>query len=171
MPLWTPITFCADLRLRWSFKKSYNPCQELSNNMWHAPYTHVIQGDSWLLRVGNQIDTLTPCLSFDHNLCCKYSIGSCKNILDIYISKNFQWYNDVLNPMNLDLSNFSLKIWGSLGTPIPKMGAHLGVCGLIPSHFLELPKVWMWFPGYIFGHQLSMPLATLVARLRLGLWQ
>ncbi len=29
-------------------------------------------------------------LSFDHNLCCKYSNGSCKFILDIYVLKDFQ---------------------------------------------------------------------------------
>ncbi len=38
------------------------------------------------------------------------------------------------------------------------MGVHLGVCGLIPSHFLKLPKVWMWLPGFIFALYFSMPL-------------
>jgi hypothetical protein len=37
--LWSPITLCADLWLMWGLKKSYNPCQELSNSMWHATYT------------------------------------------------------------------------------------------------------------------------------------
>jgi hypothetical protein len=29
--------------------------------------------------------------------------------------------------MGFDLCNHSLKIWESIGTPTPKMGAHLGV--------------------------------------------
>jgi hypothetical protein len=57
----------------------------------------------------NQIDTLTPDLSFNH--------------------MNF-------NPMSFDLSNHSLKIQKSIRTPTPKLGVHLGVRGLIPSHFL-----------------------------------
>jgi hypothetical protein len=36
LQLWRPITLCADLRLRWSLKKSCNPCQEIFNSMWHA---------------------------------------------------------------------------------------------------------------------------------------
>jgi len=53
---------------------------------------HVIQGDSWLLMVRNQINTLTLGFFFTHNLCYEYSNGSCKPILDIYVLKNFQWY-------------------------------------------------------------------------------
>jgi hypothetical protein len=37
--------------------------------------------------------------------------------------------------MNFDPSNRSLKNWESIGIPTPKMGVHLGVCGLI-SHSL-----------------------------------
>jgi hypothetical protein len=42
--------------------------------------------------------------------------------------------------MNFDLSNRSKKIWKSIGTPIPKVGAHLRECGLIPSHSPHTPK-------------------------------
>jgi hypothetical protein len=57
--------------------------------MWHASCMNVTQGDSWLLMVDNQINILTPSLSFDHNLCCKYSNGSCKPILNIYVLRTF----------------------------------------------------------------------------------
>ncbi len=53
------------------------------------PHTHVIQGDSRLFVVENQIDTLTFNFSFDHNLCYKYSNGSYKPILDVYVLKKF----------------------------------------------------------------------------------
>jgi len=36
--------------------------------------------------------------------------------------------------MNFDPFNHFLKIWKSIETQTPKMGAHLGVCGFIPLH-------------------------------------
>jgi hypothetical protein len=93
---WKTIISCVDFWLRWNLKQSYNPHRELSNNMWHVTCTHVFQGDYRLLMGGNQIsiqiDTLTPDLSFGHNLWFKYSKESCEPILDIYVSKAFQWY-------------------------------------------------------------------------------
>ncbi len=96
------------------------PPQELSKNMWHGTDMHVIQCDSIFLMVGSQIDTLIPDLSFGHNVCCKHSNGSCKTILNIYISKAFQCYNEIFNLMSFDPSNRSLKIRESIETPIPK---------------------------------------------------
>ncbi len=40
--------------------------------------------------------------------------------------------------MNFDLSNYSLKIQKSIRILTPKVGVHLGMCGLIPSHSLAL---------------------------------
>jgi hypothetical protein len=56
------------------------------------------------------LDILTPNLSFGHNLWCKYSNGSYKPILDIYVLRTFQWYKEALNPMSFGPSNRSLKI-------------------------------------------------------------
>jgi len=42
--------------------------------------------------------------------------------------------------MGFDPCNRSLKIWESIETPTPKVGAHLGVRGFILSHFLALPR-------------------------------
>jgi hypothetical protein len=55
------------------------------------------QGDSWLLVVGSQIGNLTHEPSFDHNLCFKYTNESCEPILDIYVSRTFQWYKENFN--------------------------------------------------------------------------
>jgi len=41
--------------------------------------------------------------------------------------------------MRFDLCNCPLKIQESIGTPTPKVGAHLGVWGFIPSHFPTFP--------------------------------
>jgi len=116
------------------------------------------QGDSQLLMVKNQIGTLTPNPSFGHNLCYKYSNGSCKPNLDICISKKFQWYKEIFNPMSFDPWNYFLKIWNFIGTPTPKVGVHLGVCGLIPPHSFTLLGMYMWFLGCTFDSHLSMPL-------------
>jgi len=59
--------------------------------MSHTTYMHVIQDDFQRLVVKSQIDILTFGFSFGHNLCCKYSNGSCEPILDIQILRVFQW--------------------------------------------------------------------------------
>jgi hypothetical protein len=51
-----------------------------------------------------------------------------------YVLRIFQWYKEVFNPMNFDISNYSMKIQDSIETPIPKVGVHLGVYGFILSH-------------------------------------
>jgi hypothetical protein len=43
--------------------------------------------------------------------------------------------------MSFDPRNRLLQIQKSIETPTPKVGAHLGVCGFIPSHFPTLLKV------------------------------
>jgi hypothetical protein len=45
LQLWRPITFCANLRLRWGLKQSRSLCQELFNYMWDNTYTQVNQGN------------------------------------------------------------------------------------------------------------------------------
>jgi hypothetical protein len=140
--LWRPLILFADLRLRWGLKHSCSLCWELSNNMWCAICTQVNWRDSPLLAIDNQIDNLTSGPSFDHKLCFKYPNGSCKPILNICASRAFQWYKELFNPMNFDSCNCFLKIWESIGTPTPKVKAHLGVWGFIPSHSLTLPRAW-----------------------------
>jgi hypothetical protein len=135
---WKPITLCVNLWLRWGLKQSCSPCQDLSNNMCHVICTQRNQGDSWLLMVRSQIDNLTPDLSFGHNLCFKCPNGWCKPILDIYVLKASQWYNKIFNPMSFDPCKSPLKIWESIRTPTPKVKAHFGMWGFIPSHFLTL---------------------------------
>jgi hypothetical protein len=97
------------------------------------------QGDSKLLVVEIQIGNLTIDRYFNYNLCFKYSNGSCEPILDIFVLSVFQWYKELFNPMNFDPCNFLLKIWKSIETPIPKVGAHLGMWGFIHSDFPTLP--------------------------------
>jgi hypothetical protein len=164
LQLWGPIILCANLRLRWNVKQSCSPHRELSNHMWHATYTQGNWDDSWLLLIKSQIDNLTIGISFGRNMYFKHPNGSCKPILDIYISRAFQWYKEIFNPMGFDPWNFFLKIWESIGTPTPKVEAHLGVWGFIPSHCPALPKHEMWLPGFYFGPQPCKPLPWLQAQ-------
>ncbi len=63
----------------------------------------------------------------------------------------------------------SLKIWDSIETPTPKMGAHLGMWGFIPSHSSTFPGAWNVIPRLHSWPAPSQPL-TLVTSLRLGSW-
>ncbi len=76
---------------------------------------------------------MIPDLSFGHNLCFNNQNGSCKPVLDIYVSRSFQCYKFFFNPMSFDPCNLPLKNHESIGSPTPKMGGHLGVWGFIPS--------------------------------------
>jgi hypothetical protein len=166
--LWRPITLCANLWLRWSLKKISSPCWELSNGMSHATWMQGNRGDSWLLMFRNQIANLALGPSFGHNLCLKCPNGSCELILDIYVPRDFQWYKELFNPMGFDPYNCSLKISKSIETPIPKVGAHLGVWMFILSHFPTLMGAWDVTPGFLSWLTPLQPLALIVSP-RLGL--
>ncbi len=90
--LWGFITLRADLRLRWVLRQSCSPHWKISNNMSHATCTRNNRGDSWLLVVESQIVKLTLDPSFGHKLCFRCPNGSCKTILDIYVTRDFQGY-------------------------------------------------------------------------------
>jgi hypothetical protein len=134
--LWNPITLRTNLGSRCDLKQSCSSCQQLSNGIWHATCTQGNRGDSWLLVIRNQTSSLILGPSFGHNLCFRCPNEQCEPILDIYVPRAFQWYKEHLNPMRFDPCNRSLKIWKSIGIPIPKVGVHLGVWGFIPSHSL-----------------------------------
>jgi hypothetical protein len=118
--------------------------------------------------VRSQIGNLTPSSFFGHNLCFKYPNGSCKPILDIYVLIAFQRYKEIFNIIKFDPYIRPLNFLESIKTPIPKMEAHLGVWGFIPSHFPTLSKVWNVDPVL---HSWPAPLQalTLVVSPRLRL--
>jgi hypothetical protein len=67
--------------------------------------------------------------------------GSCKPILDIYIPRIFQCYNEHFSPMSCDLYNHSLKIWESIETPTPNVAIPLwGKCE-VATH---IPEMGTW---------------------------
>jgi hypothetical protein len=61
--------------------------------------------------------------------------------------------------MSFDSCNRPLKIWESIETPTLEVGAHLGVCGFIPSHPHTFPRTWNVTLGL---HSWLTPLQTFV---------
>jgi hypothetical protein len=106
--------------------------------MLHAFYSQENRVDSQLFLIKSQTGSLTFDPSFGHNLCFKCSNEQYKSILDIYIPRTFQWYNEHHKPWSFDSWNRSLKFQESTGTPSPKVGVVLGVWGLTPSYSLTL---------------------------------
>jgi len=87
--LWSPLTLRENLRLQCGLKQSCSSCRELSNGMWHAPYSQVNRVDSRLFVVGSQTGSLTPGPSFGHNLCFRCPNEKRELILDIYDPRAF----------------------------------------------------------------------------------
>jgi len=142
--------------------------------MWHITCMQVNQGDYWFLIVKSQIGSLTLDPSFGHKLCFLCPNGLCKPILDIFVLKAFQLYNELSNPTNFDPWNHLLKFFKSIETPTPKMGAHLGVCGFIPSDSPTLLGAWnvtrasllaCTFASCCLGHEPKVRVVTLYAQL------
>jgi hypothetical protein len=109
--------------------------------------------------VGSQTASLTPDLSFNHNLCCRRPNGSCKAILDIYTLRPFQRYKEHLNARCFDPCNCALSFWESWRTP----KSHFRECEWrFPHTFLKvgLRQLVIDLRGgqgqdYILGRQLS----------------
>ncbi len=150
LQLWKLITLCENLQLRWGLKQSCIPCWEFSNDMWHITHTQWNWGDSWLLVVGNQIGNLIPSLSFDHNFCFKYSNGSCKPILDIYVLRDEKLFNQ----MGFDPCNCFLKI---LGLQLPKWEFIWEWQGSFSHTLLHSQEHEMWLPGSLLAHTFTSP--------------
>jgi hypothetical protein len=125
--LWGLITLCVDIRLRWGLKQSCSFIESFPMVCRDNTFTQGNWVDSRLLVVENQTANLTPDLSFGHNLCFRCPNESCEPILNMYVPRAFQWSKELFNPLSFDSCNYSLKIWKSIGTPTPKVGAPLGM--------------------------------------------
>jgi hypothetical protein len=132
--LWAFITSCSNLRLGWGLKQTCSSPRELSNGVPHSTWTHRGWVDSRLLVIGSQTVSLTPDLSFDHNLDCKCPNGSCEAILDIYTSIPFQWYKEHLKTKCFDPFNRTLNFRESQRT----LKSHLRECEWRPHTSLKV---------------------------------
>jgi hypothetical protein len=76
----------------------------------------------------------TPGPSFGHNLCFRCPNEQWKLILDIYTSRAFHWYKELLEARILTPAIPLWRFGSPFETPTPNMGVHLRVWGFIPSH-------------------------------------
>jgi hypothetical protein len=125
--LWTPISPDCRVRSRRSLKQSCSPCRGLFNAVSHSQIGCRKKVDSRLLVVGSQTASLTPGPSFSHNFPFRCPNEQCEPILDIYVSRSFQWYKERNTPLRFDPSTRTLKFRESTGTPSLQMGVALGV--------------------------------------------
>jgi hypothetical protein len=140
--LWVFITSRPKLGSGRGFNQSCRSPQELRNGVLHYTYTHRNRVDSQLLVVGSQIGSLTPDLSFNHNLCYRCPNGSCKVILDTYTSRPFQRYKERFNARFFNLYNCALNFRESRRTP----KSHFRECEWWPHTSLKVGlrhNVWI----------------------------
>jgi hypothetical protein len=146
--LWTPISPNYRVRSQRGLKQSCSPRRELANAVLHSQIGCREGIDSRLLVVESQIASFTPGPSFAHNLRFRCRNEQCEPILDIYVSRAFQRYQERNNPLRFDPSARTLKFRESTGSPpglpLPKweLPWECG-CSLphTPSPFLRLPGV------------------------------
>jgi hypothetical protein len=131
--LWAAIT--PDCRVgRRGLNQSCSPRRDLSNAMSHSRIGHREEVDSRLLVVESQIASLTPGPSFAHNLGCRCPNDQCEAILDIYVSRPFQWHQEHPNARCFAPRCRVLNIRESWRTPNP----HFSKCWASPPHLTKL---------------------------------
>jgi hypothetical protein len=138
--------------------------------MLHAACTLGNWVDSQLLVVKSQTTSLTPDLSFDHNLCFRCPNGQCEPILDIYTSIAFQWYKKIYKKMGFDPCNCALRIRDSIWDSNSQHGSSLGSVRVHSLTLFALPGACDVTPGSLSWPATLQPLA-LVTSPRLGLRQ
>ncbi len=153
--LWGRITSCAELRLRCGLKQSCSSRRELFNVMWHVVCSQVFWVDSRLLVVGSQNwqtpGSSTPGPSFDHNLCFRCPNEQCEPILDIYTSRAFHWYKELLEARSFDPCNLTLKIRESFWDSNSQHGSSLGSVRVHSLTLFALPEACGALPGLPLG--------------------
>jgi hypothetical protein len=125
---WTAITPDCRVGSRRGLNQSCSPRRDLSNAMSHTQIEPREDIDSRLLVVGSQTASLTPGLSFAHNLGWRYLTCQCEGIFDIYVSRPFQWHQEHPNAMCFSPCCRALNIRESRRTPnpptFPSVGLH-----------------------------------------------
>jgi hypothetical protein len=132
--LWTAITPRLNLGSRRGLNQSCSPWRELSNAVLHSRSARREQVDSQLLVVGSQIGSLTPGLSFAHNLGYRCPNDQCEAILDIYTSRPFQWHQEHPKARCFGPCCRALNIWESRRTPTPDFSK----CWASPPHLAKV---------------------------------
>jgi len=132
--LWELITPDCKVWSQRGLNQTCSPCRDLFNDVSHSQFGGRKEVDSWLLVVGSQSASLTPGLSFAHNLGYRYPNGQCEAIFDIYASRPFQWHQENLNSRCFGPCCRTLNIRESRRTPNPQ----LWECWASPPHLAKV---------------------------------
>jgi hypothetical protein len=92
-----------------------------------------------------------------HNLCFKNPNGSCKPILNIYIQGAFQWYNELIQPMDFDPTIALWRFRNPLRLQLPKWEFTWECGGSFPHTLLHSQEHEMWLPGSLLAYIFASP--------------
>jgi hypothetical protein len=124
--LWELITPDCEIGSRRGLNRTCSPRRDLSNDVSHSQFGLREEVDSRLLVVGSQTATLTPGLSFAHNLGDRCPNAQCEGIFHIYASRPFQWHQEHPNARCFGSCCWALNIRESRRTPSPQLFQVLG---------------------------------------------
>jgi hypothetical protein len=155
--LWELITVDRGVWSRRGLNQTCSPRWDLSNDVSHSRFGGREEVDSRLLVVGNQIASLTPGLSFAHNLSYRCPNGQCEVIFYIYASRPFQWHQEHLNARCFGPCCWALNIWESRRTPNPHFFQVLGFTPTLgQSRVAIVPMLSkVFFHGFSFKSKFS----------------
>jgi len=139
--LWTAIAPRPKLRSGRVLNQSCSSRREIFNAVSHSQFGLQKEVDSRLLVVGSQIVSLTPGLSFAHNLGCRCPNGQCEAIFDIYVSRPFQWHQEHPNARCFGSCCWALNIRESRWTPNLQLFQVLGFTPTLGQSWVATDKV------------------------------
>jgi hypothetical protein len=131
--LWELITPDCKVWSQQSLNQSCSPRRDLFNDVSHSQFEGQEEIDSRLFVVGSQIGSLTPGLSFAHNLGYRCPNGQGEAIFVIYASRPFQWNQEHLNARCFGPFCRALNIRESRRTSNPQ----LWKCWASPPHLAK----------------------------------
>jgi len=148
--LWELIARDCKIGLQRGLNQTCSPRRYLSNDVSHSQFRLWEKVDSWLLMVGSQTASLTPGLSFAHNLGDICPNGRCEAIFDIYASRPFQRHQEQPNARCFGSWCRALNIRESRRTPNPQL---FQVLGFTPT--LGQVRVATLYGNYMKGARLK----------------
>jgi hypothetical protein len=159
--LWELITPDCKVWSQRGLNQTCIPRRDLSDDISHSQFGGQEEVDSRLLVVGSQTGSLTPSLSFAHNLGYRCPNDQWEAIFYIYASRPFQWHQEHLNARCFGPFCWNLNIRESRRTLNPQ----LWKCWASPPH---LAKVGLRHRQWKCGGLVTWKCAVIIYRSKKG---
>jgi hypothetical protein len=157
--------------LKCGLKQNCSFCQKLSNGMSHALWNQVNQVDSQLFLSEVKLAVWFLALLLAITCVLDIQMSKCELILDIYVSRAFQWYKERHKPLHLT-PEIASEVSGVHRDSISQSESCLGsvnVHSLTFFHtFLYSQEYVVWLSSFLLARTLTTPL-LLVTNPKLGL--